>query len=79
MLTPTTDVLQWMSQNRVVLLEVLFGGAGVAIVGFLVRLFLLRQGNGSSQRQTSGDSSTNLQSGRDINLGERGRDDDEGT
>ena len=72
------NVFRWVSDNVVVLAEVLFGGAGVAVIGFLIKRFLQRQSNDPTQRQTSGDNSTNLQSGRDINIGERRRDSGEG-
>ena len=71
------NVFRWVSDNVAVLAEVLFGGAGVVVIGFLIRRFLQRQSNDPTQPQTSGDNSTNLQSGRDINVGERRRDTDE--
>lgn len=59
-------MLSWLVDNK----EWVFGGVGVAIVTGLIALFTRRRGNGE-QRQTSGANSTNLQSGRDINIGER--------
>jgi len=62
-----SDALTWVLDN----MEWVFGGIGVAAIGWLIALFRRRQ-NGLTQRQTSGANSTNLQSGRDINLN-RGR------
>lgn len=62
-----SDALAWVLENK----EWIFSGIGVAAIGWLFLLFKRRQ-NGLSQRQRSGDNSTNLHSGRDINLN-RGR------
>lgn len=71
------SVLRWISDNVDLLLEVLLGGAGVAVIGGLIRwLFLRQQNNGATQHQSSGDNSTNLQSGRDISIGGQRRDDE---
>jgi hypothetical protein len=68
-----SDALTWVIDNK----EWIFGGIGVAAIGWLFALFIRRQ-DGLSQRQRSGANSTNLQSGRDINLNrEASRSDDE--
>jgi len=68
-----SEALAWAIDNK----EWIFSGIGVAAIGWLFALFRRRQ-NGLSQRQRSGANSTNLQSGRDINLnrGRSGTDDE---
>ncbi len=69
-----SDALTWMLDNK----EWIFSGVGAVLLSGLIT-WLFRQRNGPSQRQTSGANSTNLQSGRDINLNrDRSEGDDEG-
>lgn len=68
-----SDALTWVLENK----EWIFGGIGVAAITGLLGLFIHRQIS-LSQGQRSGNNSTNLQSGRDINLNrERSETDDE--
>ncbi len=66
-------MVAWIVDNK----EWIFGGAGVvSAVVAIITLFGRR--NGSSQSQTSGANSTNVQTGRDINLNERSSRSDDG-
>ncbi len=56
-------MLDWLIQNK----EWVFGGVGVAIITGVVG-FLKRSSTGVNQSQHSGSNSTNVQSGRDVNL-----------
>jgi hypothetical protein len=60
------DALTWVIDNK----EWLFSGAGIALITVLIALFRRRR-DGLDQRQRSGANSTNLQSGRDININRR--------
>lgn len=54
--------MDWLFENK----EWIFSGIGASIISILVAIFLK---NKSSQQQSSGSKSVNLQSGRDINVG----------
>jgi hypothetical protein len=64
-----SDALAWVIDNK----EWIFGGIGVAVVTGVIALLRRRQ-NGVTQKQTSGANSTNVQAGRDINVGRKVRD-----
>lgn len=64
-----SDALAWVIDNK----EWIFGGVGVAVVTGVIALLRRRQ-NGVTQKQTSGANSTNVQAGRDINVGRKVRD-----
>ena len=57
--------ISWLLDNK----QWLFSGVGVGIFGLLGRLFYKQRQNTSFQKIRSGNNSTNLQAGRDINLG----------
>lgn len=64
-------MLNWIIENK----EWIFGGAGVAIISGLIALFR-RGSDGVNQRQTAGDNSTNIQSGRDLRVNQHESDAD---
>lgn len=68
-------VTNWLSHNK----EWFFSGVGVLILGFVLKMifsFTTRSKNPSaSQTQRSGKKSINMQSGRDINVNSRSKDD----
>jgi uncharacterized protein YggL (DUF469 family) len=65
-------MVNWIIENK----EWVFGGVGVAIISGLIALF--RRSSGSvNQRQTSGDSSTNIQSVRDLKINQHESDADD--
>ncbi len=66
-------MLSWLADNK----EWVFGGAGVALISGLVAV-LKRRNDSVSQRQTSGDNSTNIQVGRNLNTDARRPDSDDG-
>ena len=66
------EFLQFLEKNK----EWLFSGAGVAVVILIVRLIFLRSKSSLSQEIKSGDNSTNIQVGRDINIRDKSRSDD---
>lgn len=47
----------------------LFSGLGIVIVGWLVRLIFNKTAASSTQIIRSGDSSKNIQAGRDVSVG----------
>jgi hypothetical protein len=61
------SVINWIFDN----LHWIFSGVGAVIVGVLITKRIKQR----SQRQSSGRSSTNIQAGRDVNLGDRDRHD----
>jgi hypothetical protein len=58
-------VFDWLIQNE----QWLFSGIGVAIVSWIGALIFKRNNSSSSQTIRSGNNSTNLQAGRDVNIG----------
>lgn len=56
--------------------EWLFSGVGVLAISWVGRHFYKQRQTTSSQKILSGNNSTNLQSGRDINFGTRKKGDD---
>lgn len=52
------------------LIEILFGGLGTAILGYI--FFKKRKEHQSIQKQKSGKNSTNIQAGRDIEIKNKG-------
>ena len=56
-------------ESYVTLIEVLFSGAGVVIIGWLGRLIFKKTRTSSTQTIRSGDNSTNVQAGRDVSIG----------
>jgi hypothetical protein len=59
------QILQIILSNK----EWLFSGIGVVIIGLILGVFFKKK-TGSSQIIKSGDSSNNVQAGRDINIGD---------
>ena len=55
----------WLNDNK----EWLFSGVGLMVIAGIVRLLLKRRQISSSQTIRSGDSSTNVQAGRDAYIG----------
>jgi len=55
--------MAWILDNK----EWLFSGVGIVIIAWVFRLFY-KQRQTSSQTIKSGDNSTNIQAGRDINM-----------
>lgn len=61
----------WASDHQSIIPLLVFAlGVFVAIISYLVRHFLLKDKSNKTltQQQKGGDDSTNLQSGRDINV-----------
>lgn len=59
------DFITWIVDNK----EWLFSGVGLIIVGWVGRLFFKKTYSSSTQTIRSGDSSTSVQAGRDVNIG----------
>lgn len=57
--------ISWLFNNK----EWLFSGLGLMIIAWIGRLFYKQPQTTSSQHIRSGDSSTNVQAGRDVNIG----------
>lgn len=64
----------WIIENKEWLLPI--AGAVFVAVGWIVRLFFKRRHVSSAQIIRSGDSSTIIQAGRNINIGTRKKRDD---
>ena len=64
----------WVIDNK----EWVFSGAGLAIVGWMGRLFFKKNSASSTQTISSGDSSTNVQAGRDASFRTKKKENDEG-
>lgn len=70
------DFVAWVIDNK----NWLFSGVGVAVVAWVVRQFFKKTYTSSEQSIRSGDSSTNIQAGRDVNIAteKKGNDVDKG-
>lgn len=66
-------MVAWIVNNK----EWIFGSAGV-VSAMVAIVTLFRRREGSSQSQTSGANSSNVQAGRDINLNEGSSRSDDG-
>jgi len=66
------DFVAWVVDNK----KWLFSGVGVVVVGWVVRLIFKKTYASSTQTIRSGDGSTNVQAGRDINVGTKKTRDD---
>lgn len=55
----------WVIANK----QWLFSGAGLVIVAWVGRLIFNKRSASSTQTIRSGDSSTNVQAGRDVSIG----------
>jgi len=58
------DFVAWVIDNK----EWLFSGAGIVIVAWIGRLIFKKTRDSSSQTIRAGDSSINVQAGRDVNI-----------
>lgn len=58
------DFVAWVIDNK----EWLFSGVGLVVVAWVGRLIFRRTYASSTQTVRSGDSSTNVQAGRDVNI-----------
>lgn len=58
-------VIEWIVDNK----EWLFSGVGVVAVGWIARVLFKKLQVAPSQTIRSGDGSTNVQAGRDVNIG----------
>ncbi|WP_353254247.1 hypothetical protein [Salinisphaera sp. PC39] len=59
------NVFAWVIDNK----EWLFSGVGLAVVAWVGRLIFKKTSASSTQTIRSGDGSTNVQAGRDVNIG----------
>lgn len=59
------ESVAWVIDNK----EWLFSGVGLVVVVCLVRLIFKKKYASSTQTIRSGDSSTNVQAGRDVTIG----------
>lgn len=57
--------MDWIIENK----EWLFSGVAVAIIGWIINLFISKKGK--SQKQESGDNSTNIQVGGNFSIGSK--------
>lgn len=67
-------MVEWIVNNK----EWAIGSTAGVVSAVIAIITLFRRRNGSSQSQTSGANSTNVQVGRDINLNERSSKTDDG-
>lgn len=58
-------IVPWVIDNK----EWLFSGVGVVVVVWIGRLIFKKRYTSSTQTIRSGDSSTNVQAGRDVSIG----------
>lgn len=58
------DFFAWVIDNK----QWLFSGAGLVVISLLVRLIFKKTYASSTQTIRSGDSSNNVQAGRDVNI-----------
>lgn len=58
------DFVAWVIGNK----KWLFSGAGIVVVAWMGRLIFKKTCATSSQKIHSGDSSVNVQAGRDVNI-----------
>lgn len=59
------NFVAWVIDNK----EWLFSGVGLVVVAWVGRLIFKKTCTSSTQTIRSGDSSTNIQAGRDIHIG----------
>ena len=57
-------IITWMNENK----EWLFSGVGVFVISLIIHVFNKYRQPEITQNIQSGDSSINIQSGRDINI-----------
>lgn len=60
-------LIAWLTENK----QWVFSGAGIVVLGWVGRLIFKKCSASSSQVIRSGDSSTNIQAGRDIKIGKK--------
>ena len=65
------EFLEWIFDNK----EWLFSGVGLTVVGWLVRVIFMKRQASSTQSIVSGDSSKNVQAGRDVSIRTKKRND----
>lgn len=61
------NFVSWIIDNK----EWLFSGAGLVVIGWLVRLIFKKRNGSINQNIHSGDNSINLQAGKDVNIGSK--------
>lgn len=66
------DFFAWIIDNK----EWLFSGIGLAVVAWVGRLIFKKTYASSTQTISSGDSSTNVQAGRDVSIGTKKKEND---
>lgn len=59
------EIVDWIIKNK----NWLFSGVGGVVVVWMLRLIFKKTFASSTQTIRSGDSSTNVQAGRDVNIG----------
>lgn len=59
------EFVAWVIDNK----QWLFSGAGLVVVAWMGRLIFKKRYASSTQTIRSGDSSTNVQAGRDVSIG----------
>lgn len=59
----------WVIKNK----EWLFSGIGVVVITWVVQLIFKKTNASSTQTIRSGDDSTNVQGGRDVNIGTKNK------
>lgn len=66
------DFVAWVIDNK----QWLFSGAGLVVVAWMGRLIFKKRYASSTQSIRSGDSSTNVQAGRDVNIATKKKEND---
>ena len=65
------EFVAWVLVNK----QWLFSGAGLMVIAWIGRLIFKKRHASSTQTIRSGDSSTNVQAGRDVSIGSKKRND----
>jgi len=65
------EFVGWVIDNK----QWLFSGVGLVVIAWVVRLIFRKRYASSTQTIRSGDSSTNVQAGRDVSVGTKKRSD----
>jgi len=58
-------IISFLSDNK----SWLFSGSGVVLIAWICRFLFKKKQTASTQSIQAGDGSTNIQSGRDVNIG----------
>lgn len=59
--------MEWIIENK----EWIFSGIGIFILGIIINFFIKKNSRSFSQRQKSGDNSTNIQIGGNVEINKK--------